>query len=203
MSRATLRGEISIDSDILGLLGSLSDITGLLDTYPINVSPMFAIDAGFLINFYNVFSLSGVIKDLYTPYLKYSVASISDLNLLLSSSEDVTGNIIDREINFGLSSNIPLGILSVVISDLNVYVDYYDLLNFNRNIFLHMGAGINFELLKKFNILTGFYQGLISLGLDVDLGGFNLGFVMYGTEEGSQPGANSVFNFLFSLGISI
>lgn len=202
MSRTTVRGEMHIESDLLGLLGYVSDVSSLMSTFPIHVSPMFAIDAGFIFNVYDIVRLSGVIKDIYTPILKYPVTSLADVLSILTTSDDTTGNLIYREVNFGLSVDIPLGFLSVVMSDLNVYFDYFDLLEFNKNVLLHLGTGVDVELLDKFHLLAGINEGLLSLGLNLDLGGFEIGFAMYGSEESLQPGVRSSFNFLLSMGIS-
>lgn len=202
MSRTTIRGEVQIENDIIGLLGYSDDFTTLIDDYPLYLSPMFALDAGFIFNVYDVFSFSGVVKDIYTPILKYDVSSFDDAISIFNSNEETIGSLVYREINLGLSAGIPLGPLSLVISDLNLYLDYFDLLEFDRNFWLHWGTGVDLELLSKFHLLAGLNEGLLSLGLNVDIGGFEVGFVMYGTEEGSQPGANSTFNFLVSMGIS-
>ncbi len=202
MSRTTLRGEVHMESDIVGIMGYVDDFESILDDYPFYISPMFAIDAGFLINVYDIVKVSGVVKDIYTPILKYPVSSIEDALDIFTSSEDTTGNLVYREINFGLSGDIPLGPLSLIISDLDIYIDYFDVLETEKNVLLHFGAGVDVELLDKFHLLAGINEGLLALGLNVDIGGFDVGFVMYGTEEGTQPGINSTFNFLITMGIS-
>lgn len=202
MSRTTLRGEVYVESDIIGLLDYSDDFSTLLDDYPLYVSPMFALDAGFVLNIYDLIRFSGVVKDIYTPILKYPVTDLEDALSIFNSSDETTGTLVYREINLGVSGGIPLGPLSLVISDLDLYLDYFDLLEFDKNFWLHWGTGVDMELLDKFHLLAGVNEGLLSLGLNVDLKGFEIGFVMYGTEEGSQPGANSTFNFLLSMGIS-
>lgn len=202
MSRTTIRGEVNVETDLLGMISYFDDVSSITDDNPLYLSPMFALDTGFLFNFYDVVSLSGVVKDIYTPILKYKVNSYQDAFDIFSNYEDTTGKLVYREINFGLAGDIPLGPLVYVISDLDVYLDYFDLLDFDKNVFLHFGLGMDIELLEKFHLLSGFNEGLMALGLNVDLGGFNIGFAMYGSEEGTQPGANTVFNFLLSMGIS-
>lgn len=202
MSRTTLRGEVYIESDLLGLLEYTDDFTTILDDYPLTLSPMFALDAGFIFNFYDLVKLSGVVKDIYTPILEYPVTGVDDFLSIFTSSDTTTGSLVYREINLGLSGDIPLGPLTLVLSDLDLYIDYFDLLDFDKNFWLHWGAGADIELLEKFHLLAGINEGLLSMGLNVDIGGFDVGFVMYGTEEGTQPGANTAFNFLFSMGIS-
>ena len=202
MSRITVRGEMKIESDILGLLSYAQDFTTILNDFPINLSPMFSVDAGFLVCYADMITLSGVVKDLYTPLLQYPVQDLSGVLDALKSDEYTTGSMIYREINLGLAFDSPLGILSTVISDLDIYFDYYDLLDLEKNTYMHMGLGLNIELLDQFNILVGINEGLLSLGLNIDVGIFDIGFAMYGTEEGNQPGLNSTFNFLLSTGIS-
>lgn len=202
MSRTTIRGEVHIESDLLGLMAYIDDLSTITDTFPVYLSPMFAVDAGFTLNLYDIVLVSGVIKDLYTPILKYPVATVNDALDIFTTSEDTTGKLIYREINFGISADIPLGPLSFVVSDLDLYLDYFDILEFEKNVLLHFGAGMDIELLDKFHLLAGMNEGLLSMGLNVDLGGFEVGFAMYGTEEGSQPGIRSTFNFLLSMKIS-
>lgn len=202
MSRTTLRGEVYIDSDLIGLLGYSDDFSSILNDYPFYLSPIFAIDLGFIVNVFDIFKFSGVLKDLYTPVLKYKVTDFDDALNIFSSDEDTVGSLIERELNLGVSGSIPLGSLPYGPSDISLYLDYFDLLDFDTNFWLHWGAGVDIELLEKIHLLTGIYEGLLSLGLNIDVGALEIGFAMYGTEEGSQPGANSTFNFLFSTGIS-
>ncbi|OQY36291.1 MAG: hypothetical protein B6229_10510 [Spirochaetaceae bacterium 4572_7] len=202
MSRTTIRGEMKIDNDLLGLIGTVSDIDNIMDTYPIYLSPIFGLDGGFLVNFNDIISLSGVVKDIYTPILKYPVTTFDDALNVFTNSGDTSGALLHREINFGLAGDIPLGPLSLVVNDLDVYFDYFDLLLFDKNPWLHLGMGVDINLLGKFHLLAGFNEGLLALGLNVELKGFNIGFSMYGTEESPQPGMRPTFNFLLSTGIS-
>ncbi len=203
MSRTTFRGEVNIDSGLLDIFNYAKDINNLLSVYPVKFSPLFAVDLGYMINIYNLFTLSGVIKDLYTPILKYNATSLDDVVAVFTKSSQTVGSLLYREINIGLAINIPRGPLSVVVSDIDFYFDYFDLLQFERNILLHLGAGLDVELLNKIHLLGGLNQGLLSLGLNVDVGSLEVGFSMYGTEEGTEPGSNSVFNFILSVGISL
>lgn len=202
MFRSTLRGEVNIEKDLLGLVGYMDDFTTILDDYPFYLSPLFALDAGFSFKINEFFMLSGVVKDIYTPILKYPVSDLEGAIEIFTTVTEAEGNLTYREINFGMGFDIPLGPAEMVISDLDVYIDYYDLLMLEENPFLHIGTGMDLVLLQKLHLLAGFYEGLLSLGLNIDLKGFNIGFAMYGSEEGSQPGNNSVFNFLLSLGVS-
>lgn len=203
MSRTTIRGEVEIESDLAGFMVYMEDFTTLLTDYPLNLSPMFALDLGGSINVNDIVRISGVVKDIYTPILKYPVSELSEAFTIFSSSDVTSGTLVYREVNIGLGVDVPLGPLSLVASDLNVYIDYFDLLDFNKNAWLHIGAGLDLELLKKFHLLAGINEGLLSLGVNVDVGNFDIGFALYGTEESSQPGVQSTFNFLISMGISI
>lgn len=202
MSRATLRGEVQIDKDLISLISLLNDSSSILSDYPVIFSPMFAVDLGFLVKYNNFVSLSGVIKDLYTPILEYPVSDTSDVTSVFTSTSDTTGSIVYREINFCLAFDIPVGAIEYVVSDIDLYFSYFDLVQTEKNLMLHLGAGMDITLLDKFHLLTGFNEGLLALGLNVDLDGFDLGFAMYGTEEGSQPGMRPVINFIFSIGVS-
>lgn len=203
MSRTTIRGEVEIEKDLLGLVGVVSDTESIITDNPINISPMFAVDIGFLVKLNDIVKLSGVVKDIYTPILKYPVTDVGEILDVFTTTADTTGNIVYREINFGLGVDIPLGPLEVVVSDFDIYLDYYDLLRFEKNPLLHLGIGTDITLLDKLHLLAGFNEGLLSLGLNVDVKGFDVGFAMYGTEEGSQPGMRSVMNFLISIGVSL
>lgn len=202
MSRITLRNEIVIESDLLGVLGLMNNASTILEDNPVYFSPMFAIDFGFNLNINDIISLAGVIKDIYTPILKYPVQNVADALSVFTTSSDTSGRVVYREVNLGLAYNVPLGPLAGVISNIDVYLDYYDLLMFEKNAWLHWGFGTDITLLEKLHILAGFNEGLLSLGLDVDLDGFDVGFAMYGSEEALQPGLRPVFNFLFSIGVS-
>lgn len=203
MSRTTLRAEVLVESTLSGFMDYTDDFTKILDDYPLNFSPMFAVDLGGNININNIVRITGVIKDLYTPILKYPVESFDDAIAKLTSSDETLGTLAYREVNTGLAFDIPLGPLTILISDLDIYLDYFDIMDSSKNIWLHFGVGMDLELLEKFHLLAGMNEGLFSLGVDVDLGGFNVGFAMYGTEESTQPGVLPTFNFLISMGISI
>lgn len=202
MSRITLRNEVVIERDLLGVLGLMNNASAILEDNPIYFSPMFAIDLGFNLNVNDIVSIAGVIKDIYTPILKYPVENVGDALSVFTTSSDTSGRVVYREVNIGVAYTVPLGPLDGVISNIDVYLDYYDLLMFEKNVWLHWGIGTDITLLEKLHILTGFNEGLLSLGLDVDLDGFDVGFAMYGTEEAMQPGQRPVFNFLFSIGVS-
>lgn len=202
MFRAILRGEIEVEKDLIGLLAYMDDTDLFMDENPMYLSPIFALDGGFTFKVNSFFMLSGVVKDIYTPILRYPVAGVEDALEIFTTVQEAQGNLTYREINFGLGFNIPVAPLRGVISDMDIYLDYYDLLMFEKNPFLHLGVGTDITLLDKLHLLGGFYEGLISMGLNIDLKGFNVGFSMYGSEEGSQPGLNSVFNFMVSLGVS-
>lgn len=202
MSRITLRNEVVIESDLLGVLGLMQNTSAIFEDNPVYFSPMFAIDLGFNLNINDIISLAGVVKDIYTPILKYPVENVSDALSVFTTSSDTSGRVVYREVNIGLAYNVPLGPLAGVISNIDVYLDYYDLLMFEKNAWLHWGIGTDITLLEKLHILAGFNEGLLALGLDVDLNGFDVGFAMYGSEEAMQPGLRPVFNFLFSIGVS-
>lgn len=202
MFRGILRGEVQFEKDLLGIMSYMDDTSAIMSDYPLYLSPLFALDVGFNIKINDIFMLSGVVKDIYTPILKYPVSDVEGALRIFTTVIETEGNLVYREVNFGIGVDIPLGPLKLVISDLDFYIDYYDLLMFEENPFLHIGTGVDITLLDKLHLLAGFYEGLISLGLNIDLKGFNVGFAMYGSEEGSQPGTNSVFNFMFSLGVS-
>lgn len=202
MFRGILRGEVQFEKDLLGVMSYMEDTTAILSDYPLYLSPLFALDVGFNVKINDFLMLSGVVKDIYTPILKYPVSDVEGALKIFTTVIETEGNLVYREVNFGLGVDIPLGPLKYVISDFDFYLDYYDLLMLEENPFLHIGTGVDITLLDKLHLLAGFYEGLISLGLNIDLKGFNVGFAMYGSEEGSQPGTNSVFNFMFSLGVS-
>jgi hypothetical protein len=82
------------------------------------------------------------------------------------------------------------------------YDDIFDFLlhpNSSRHPILHIGAGIEVELLEILSIRMGMYEGLFTAGVGLDLKIFTLNAAMFGTELSSEPGMRPVYNILIGL----
>ena len=64
---------------------------------------------------------------------------------------------------------------------------------------LHAGLGFELVLLEILFVRGGFFHGLFSAGLGLDLTVFNINVSMFGRELSTEPGLRPVYNLILSL----
>jgi hypothetical protein len=105
----------------------------------------------------------------------------------------------------GVMFQPPLGDFPWFISDLKIMLDYQDILDFAvhpdtaTNPILHVGFGMEVTFLEVLAVRAGFYQGLFSAGVGIDLTIFKLNVSMFGSELGIEPGLLPAYNVMISL----
>ena len=142
--------------------------------------------------------------DVFSPSL---IQSYSTLNAFLDGSEEPapSNDLYPIKINTGIMYTPNLGRLNKYISDLKLMLDYDDIFDFllhpgsARHPILHIGAGLEVELLQILSIRMGMYEGLFTAGVGLDLKIFTLNAAMFGTELSSEPGLRPVYNILIGL----
>jgi hypothetical protein len=102
------------------------------------------------------------------------------------------------DITAGIMFRPPLGRLSRLFSDLLFAADYHDIFDFliypagATNPLLHIGVGLELELLKIVSLRAGYYQCLPSFGIGLDLTLFKLNLAYFGRELSAEPGGYPV-----------
>lgn len=142
--------------------------------------------------------------DVFSPSL---IQSYSKISAFLDGSEEPSSSndLYPIKINAGIMYTPNLGKLHKYISDLKLMLDYDDIFDFllhpnsSRHPILHIGAGVEVELLQILSIRMGMYEGLFTAGVGLDLKIFTLNAAMFGTELSSEPGMRPVYNILIGL----
>jgi hypothetical protein len=109
----------------------------------------------------------------------------------MSDSEPAGSYTVPFAINLGAAYELKIfNLLGVVVAaDLRdiTTTDYT-----KRNPVLNIGLGAQVSLLNMFKFRAGMSDALLSVGVGVDLGIFELSFAYYGKELGLEPGLNPV-----------
>ncbi len=191
------------EKDVGSLFDAFDDPLGLINDEPFRLSMGTGVDLGFLYNYKERFSVGLVSRDLFTPCIIHNYSSFKDFK---DSKDPTTGSkLLPIDLSIGFLYRPPLRRMERYISDLKLMLDYEDILDFlthsatSSNPILHIGFGVELILLEILSIRTGFYQGLLSAGLGLDLSVFTLNLAMFGTELSPDPGLRSVFNILIGI----
>ena len=102
------------------------------------------------------------------------------------------------DISAGILFRPPLGRLGWIISDLVIAADYHNIFDFliypdgATNPLLHIGVGLELELLEIVSLRAGYYQCLPSFGMGLDLTLFKLNLAYFGRELSAEPGGYAV-----------
>ena len=205
--RAVMGGESSLDKDLLSFFTAFSNPASLVLGAPFRLSVGIGLDAGILFSYKDRLAVGVVGRNLYAPVLYYDYATLdgffgTEVPASSSGLEPI-------DLSAGLMFRPPLGRLGRNVSDLKLALDYADILDFlthpasATNPVLHVGLGLELELLEILALRAGFHQGLASAGLGLDLGAFTLNLAMFGTELSPEPGLRPVFNLALELALAL
>lgn len=206
--KGAIRGESVITKSLLELTTLFSDLgVDPADTIlgePFDFISAIGFDLGLLYSYDDVLAIGLTCDDLFTPTLTSSYDSMQDF--IDSASVDGEPETLPLKLNGGVRWSPGLGKVDRYISELNILLDYYDILDFvipwatAVNPLLHIGLGLEVKLLEILSVQGGFNQGLFAAGLGLDLTYFTIQASMFGTEIGTEPGMHPVYNLF--LGIS-
>ncbi|MBN1648015.1 MAG: hypothetical protein JW874_08285 [Spirochaetales bacterium] len=196
--KASVRGELQLVESMFTLLSDFGSID--ITTTPFIFSVGIGADVGLRLSVSDVFAFGLVAEDVFTPVFRREYDSLGDF---IDAATPVDSNeILPIKLNTGFMISPPLGVFGRIISDIDLYFDFNNLLDFllspetSRNPILNLAYGINLSLLEIFSFRFGLYEGLFSAGLQLDLTIFKFNAAMYGTERGVEPGQNSVYNLI-------
>ncbi len=202
--KGTIRGESVITKSLLELTTLFESIG--MDTIlgePFNFISAIGFDLGVLYSYRDVLAVGLTCDDLFTPTLTNSYASMQ--NFIDSAAVTGEKGLVPLKLNAGVQWAPRLGRLDRYVSDFKLLLDYYDILDFvvtpttATNPLLHIGFGMEIKMLDILYLQGGFNEGLFAAGLGLDLTYFTLQVAMFGTEEGTEPGMNPVYNLVLGL----
>jgi len=202
--KAFARGSEQFSESLLDIFSLLTsgDFTSLLNK-PFDVDVGFGVDAGLLYSWNKTISLGIVGKDLYAPVVRNTYASITAFGSGGSAAQTYGSAPINLSAGILFSPN--LGPIEEYLSNLKIAIDYADILDFlthpdtATNLVLHVGIGLETQVLQILSLRAGFDEGYFSAGLGLNLTAFQLGLAMYGSELSSEPGLRPAYNLLVSL----
>lgn len=161
-------------------------------------------DVGMLFSLLDLLYIGVVGRDLYAPTVINDYTSLQ--SFLDSTAPDaVIPGIVPLDLAFGVAFTPSLGFLDRYISDLKLFLDYDDIIDFvthpntSTNPILHLGFGLELAFLEILAIRAGFYQGLLAFGLGLDLTYFKLQAAMFGRELSAEPGLRPTYNLVMSI----
>ncbi len=194
--KGTFRGEISFEESALTIMNI--DLASLINK-PFAFITGVGVDAGLRYSFRNQFTVGLVGRDLYSPTLHNTY---TDFNLFSSGGTALTvqHGVVPFSLDLGVMYSPDMESRNIFISDIKIYLDYYDILDFwlypslAVNPFLHIGIGSEITMLSILDVRIGFNEGLFSAGLGLDLYYFKLNMAMFGTEQSTEPGLQPVYN---------
>ena len=201
-----VRGDIIITQAYMELV-DIEFGTDLLMQSPFDFVAGIGLDMGLLYSYGDLFSVGLTGLDIFTPTTKKSYTD-TGLEGMLDGTTDPTetvNGVVPMTLNAGVSFVPPLGFLDKYISNLVLMLDYKDILGFwlyeedYTNPWLHLSAGAEITLLDIFSMRCGLDEGLFSAGLSTDLTIFNMNIALFGSELGSEPGSNPVYNLMIGL----
>lgn len=202
--KGTIRGESVITKSLLELPTLFSSIgADTLLGAPFDFISAIGFDLGVLYSWKDILSFGLTCDDLFTPTLTTSYTTMQ--GFIDSTEGTAVQTTIPLKLNGGVQWSPGLGKLARYISDLKLLLDYYDILDFvvapalAVNPLLNIGLGVEVGLFEILSVQGGFNQGLFSAGLELDLTYFTINAAMFGTEAGTEPGMQPVYNLILGL----
>ncbi len=200
-----LRSESGFTYSLLLINDFLNNIgPGLIMDEPYaNISGI-GFDLGVLYSYGDHFGFGLMGEDVFSPTLRTSYASMNEY-LDGTAATDTSGGVLPFQLHAGFRYSPPLGVFRDYFSDIDLYLDYRDMLDFlmfpelATNPVLHIGVGGEFSMLEILSLRAGVSEGLLSAGLGVDLNFAKFNLAMYGSEESIEPGMQPVYNVIIGL----
>ena len=195
--KGTFRGELSFEDSALNIMNMIDVNT--ITSEPFSFITGIGIDLGLRYSYQNMITVGLVGRDIYSPTLHNVYSNISDF-ASGSTPIDTLNGIVPFALDLGVMYSPDFESKNLFISDIKVYLDYYDALDFwlypglAVNPILHVGIGTEISMLGILDVRVGFNQGLISAGLGLDLYYFKMNLAMFGTELSTEPGLQPVYN---------
>lgn len=203
--KGSLKGTALLRPSLFDLPTLFSSIgPGTVTGAPFYFTSAIGMDAGIRFSYRNILTVGIVGRDIYSPALTSQYPTL-DSFLNNSATPTQTSGVIPFDLSTGILFTPSLGFLERYISNFKLMLDYNDIVGFlthadsAKNVVLNFGLGTELTLLEVLAVRAGFYQGLFSAGLGLDLKVFRIDAAMFGTELSSQPGLRPVYNLLVDI----
>ncbi|HUZ16939.1 MAG TPA: hypothetical protein VMV68_01040 [Spirochaetia bacterium] len=203
--KGILQGTSAIEDSLLVLPTLLSSLgASTLTSAPFYFDTAIGVDAGIRYSYRDLLSVGIVGKNIYTPDLQSYYGTMQDF-LNGTAAASTTNTVIPFNLSAGVLFTPRISLLDRYITGLKLMLDYNDIVGFlthaatANNPLLNIGLGTEITLLNILDLRGGFYEGLFSAGLGLDLKYFRIDAAMFGTEMSTQPGLNPVFNILVAI----
>lgn len=208
LMKGSVAGIVAMERDLVeipALVGNIGPDTLL--AHPFSLKTSVGIDAGIRYAWNETIIAGVTAKDLYRPAL---IQPYSSLQGFLDSDSSAVESTIYPELppinlSAGLLFQPTFPALELYVTNIKFMLDYQDILDFvihpatSANPLLHVGTGIELTLLEILSLRGGFYQGLFSAGLGMDLTYGRVNLTMFGRELSNEPGLYPVYNVLVSV----
>ena len=194
--KGNFKGELSFEESALNIMDIGMDT---LTNEPFYFITGIGVDLGLRYSWINAITLGLVGRDVYSPTLRNEYANVDAFSSGAEPLDDIKG-IVPFALDFGILYSPDFESKNLFISDINIYLDYYDILDFwlypelAVNSILHVGIGAEVSMLSILDVRAGLNQGLFSAGLGLDLYYFKVNLAMFGSELSTEPGLQPVYN---------
>lgn len=175
---------------------------------PFDFVSLIGLDVGVLYQYKDELTLGLTALDVFTPTTKKRYdGGISGMFDGDSSSSSITG-VVPFSLNFGLSYAPQWKFLSGRVSDLVFLLDYKNILGSlvypenSYNPWLNLSFGAELTLLEVLDFRFGMNQGLFAAGFGIRLSFVTMNVAVFGTEMGTQPGMQPLYNVMLGFQIS-
>jgi hypothetical protein len=197
-----IAGRSDSTKDVRGIFASLLTPTDLVINEPLTMGKGIGIEVGILYSLGKVFSAGIVARN-----LAYVTANTYTTMLGFFSGDSPTSRDVPLpiDVTVGLLWSPPVNRFINFMDSLSLMADYhniFDFLTYERaatNPLLHIGIGLELQMLEILRLRTGFYQFLPSAGLSIDLTIFTLNFAVFGRELSQEPGGYPIWGYLIGL----
>jgi hypothetical protein len=183
-----------VSLDYTAILGDPFDFTSFIGT-----------DVGLRYSYKDTFSAGLVARDAFTPTHTTTYANVNDFLAGATPSSANQLDLVPFTLDIGLRYRFDFTDRNLVISTLDTYLDYMDILDFwlhpqlAVNPVLHVQIGAEATILEILDVRMGLREGLPAAGIGLDLYHFTLNAAMFGTERSSEPGISPVYNLQIGL----
>ncbi|MBN1410885.1 MAG: hypothetical protein JW969_08565 [Spirochaetales bacterium] len=195
------RGTVEGISTRLAFLSSLYfDPSAFIMADPLTMSLGGGLDAGIMYNIADILTVGIVGRDVFSATYQMIFPSMMDMLSNFTFTNQM--GYVPADLSAGIKVTPPLGIIGRVISKLDIYIDYQDILGFathpatDKHWFLHLSAGMEVSLLEILHLRAGFAEGLFAGGFGLDLTILKMNVSMFGTEESLCPSLNPQYNVM-------
>ncbi|HET6484928.1 MAG TPA: hypothetical protein VFH83_00825 [Spirochaetia bacterium] len=202
--KAFARADVTLRESILDVLTLLAapDVS-IIYNQPFELDAGIGVDVGIRYSWNDTISFGVVGRNLYAPALVNSYTTFSAFGQGAAPTMSFGTVPLDLAAGFAFTPN--LGALEPYLGGLKVLLDYQDILDFlthpttASNPVLHVGLGIEFQLLQILALRAGFNEGYFSAGAGLNLSVFRLNLTMYGSELSLEPGLRPAYNLIVGL----